>query len=102
MSSSRLSIELFNFLLLVHSIIHLLSTHLVNTYWVPNTGLGAEDRKSRIRWLALGAYGLMRKEEGKSNDVPQAVEANELASLSSFSSGVSVGLLLQHELLGTF
>ena len=85
MSSSRLSTELFNFLLLVHSVIHLLSTHLVNTYYVPNTGLGTEDRNSGIRWLALGAYSLMRKEEGKSNDVPHGVEANELASLSSSS-----------------
>ena len=74
MSSSRLSIELFNFLLRGHPLIHLLRTYLLNTCHVQNPGLGAQGRNSRIRSLALGAhplgaYSLQRKEEEKSSEV---------------------------------
>ena len=84
MSSSRLSIELFNFLLRVHLLIHLLRTYLLNTCHVPNTGLDAQGRNSRIRSLVLGAYplgaySLQRKEEEKSNEVPWRVEDDKLA-----------------------
>lgn len=91
MSSSRLSIELFNFLLLVHPLIHLLRTYLLNTCHVPNTGLDAQGRNSRIRSLALGAYplgaySLQRKEEEKSNEVPWGWKMINLPGLSPLGS----------------
>ena len=57
---------------------------VLNTCHVPNTGLDAQGRNSRIRSLVLGAYplgaySLQRKEEEKSNEVPWRVEDDKLA-----------------------